>query len=76
VHQATQVINKVFLTGMDQKGVLLKGPADEIKKQIEDALRDALPGHLMVGPGCAIDAATPGENLAAASETAKGFVYD
>jgi uroporphyrinogen-III decarboxylase len=55
---------------------LLKGPADEIKKQIEDALRDALPGHLMVGPGCAIDAATPGENLAAASETAKGFVYD
>jgi uroporphyrinogen decarboxylase len=73
IHQAAQITDKIFLTGMDQNITLLTGPSAVIKKQIEDSLRDVSPGRLMIGPGCALKVNTPEQNLRTAIETVKGW---
>lgn len=73
IHQAAQITDKIFLTGVDQNGVLLNGSEDQIGSQIENSLRDAPPGKLMVGPGCAVKVNTPDENLFALSNAVKGW---
>ncbi len=73
VHQAAQVINKTFLTGVDHSITLLQGPPAMIKHQIESSLAEVPLGRLMVGPGCAAKVATPDENLIIVAETAKGW---
>jgi uroporphyrinogen decarboxylase len=73
IHQAAQITDKIFLTGIDQKGVLLNGSEDQIKRQVENSLDDAPQGRLMVGPGCALKVDTPDENLFALSNAVKGW---
>ncbi len=63
IHQATQITDKIFLTGIDQNGELLNGSEDQIRNQIESSFRDSPPGRLMIGPGCALKINTPEENL-------------
>ena len=71
IHQAAQIIDKIFLAGMDNNVTLLNGPRNEIKKQIEDSLREVPLGTLMIGPGCALKVNTPDENLQTAIDTVK-----
>lgn len=73
IHQAAQITDKIFLTGVDQKGVLLNGSEDQIKSQVENSLGDAPPARLMVSPGCAVKVNTPDENLFALSNAVKGW---
>jgi uroporphyrinogen decarboxylase len=75
IHQAAQIIDKIFLAGMDQNVTLLEGPTGIIKKQIEDSLSEVQSGRLMIGAGCALKVNTPDNNLKAAVETAKGWKY-
>ena len=75
VHQARQIFDKIFLTGLDQNGTLLKGPPDEIGRQIEESLNDAPKGRLMVGPGCALKIDTPEINIKAASEFVRNWKW-
>ncbi len=71
IHQAAQITDKIFLTGIDQNGVLINGSEDQIRSQIENSFRDSPPGRLMIGPGCAVKVNTPDENLFALSNAVK-----
>jgi uroporphyrinogen decarboxylase len=73
IHQAAQITDKIFLTGIDQNGVLLSGSEDQIRNQIESSFRDSPPGRLMIGPGCAVKVTTPDENLFALCNAVKGW---
>ncbi len=73
IHQAAQITDKIFLTGIDQNGVLLNGSEDQIKNQIENSFRDSPPGRLMIGPGCAVRVNTADENLFALRNAVKGW---
>jgi uroporphyrinogen decarboxylase len=73
IHQAAQITDKIFLTGMNQNIALQSGPPAAIKQQIDDSLREVSPGRLMVGPGCALKVNTPDRNLRVAIETVKGW---
>jgi uroporphyrinogen decarboxylase len=73
VHQAAQIIDKVFLTGIDQNNALLNGSREEIREQVEASLKDAPVGKLMVAPGCAVKVNTPDDNLIAFGDAARGW---
>jgi uroporphyrinogen decarboxylase len=73
IHQAAQIFDNIFLSGMDHNVTLLSGSPPAIKRQIETALQDAPPGKLIVGPGCAVKVKTPDNHLMAAAETVKGW---
>lgn len=73
VHQAAQIFDKIFLTGIDQNATLLSGPSNLIKEQIDSSLKDAPSGRMMAGPGCAIKANTPDANIYTAIEAVKGW---
>jgi len=76
IEQADQISDKIFLTGVDQNGPLLNGPVEEIERQVSDSLKSVPSGRLIVGPGCAVKVNTPGENLIALSEAAKGWQHE
>jgi uroporphyrinogen decarboxylase len=76
IHQAAQIFDKTFLTGVDYLQTMAKGSPGNVKKQIEDSLRDAPTGKLMIGPGCALKVNTPEENIRAAIKTAEGWKYE
>lgn len=73
IAQADQITDKIFLTGADQNGPLLKGSVDDIKKQVSESLGSVSKGRLIVGPGCAVKVNTPEENLQALSEASRGW---
>jgi uroporphyrinogen decarboxylase len=73
IHQAAQIFDKIFLTGTDHEQTLVAGPPADIKRQVEASLAEAPDGRLIVGPGCAVKAATPDDNLRAAAETARNW---
>jgi uroporphyrinogen decarboxylase len=71
IHQAAQIFDKIFLTGIDQNSTLLAGSPGEISAQIQLSLQEAPPGRLILAPGCAVKVNTPDVNLQAAVDTAK-----
>jgi len=71
IHQASQIFDKIFLTGMDHNLTLLAGPAAKIRSQIESSLNDAADGRIIIGPGCAVKVGTPDDNLQIAADAAK-----
>lgn len=73
VHQAAQIMDKIFLTGIDQNGVLLHGSPAQIREQIEISLNEAPDGRLMAAPGCAVRVNTPDDNLLAFGDAARGW---
>ena len=73
LHQAAQIMDKIFLAGVDQNGVLLNGSRDQIKQQVESSLKDVPSGRLMVAPGCAVNVNTPDDNLVAFGDAARGW---
>ncbi len=73
IEQAAQITDRIFLTGADQNGSLLNGPAEDIKKQVSDSLESVPKGRLIVGPGCAVKVNTPDENLYTLGETSRGW---
>lgn len=76
IHQAAQIFDMTFLTGVDHIQTMAKGLPGNVKKQIEDSLRDTPAGKLMIGPGCALKVNTPEENIKAAIETVEGWKYE
>lgn len=76
IHQAAQIFDMTFLAGVDHLQAMAKGSPGNVKKQIEDSLRDAPTGKLMIGPGCALKVVTPEENIKAALETVQGWKYE
>jgi uroporphyrinogen decarboxylase len=76
IHQAAQIFEKTLLTGVDHLQTMAKGSPANVKKQIEDSLRDASTSKLMIGPGCALKLGTPDENIKAAIVTVEGWKYE
>jgi len=75
IHQASQIFDKVFLTGVDHIDTLQGGSPDDVKRQIESSLEEAPRGRLMIGPGCAAKATTPDSNFKIAADTAKNWKW-
>jgi len=73
IGQAAQITEKIFLTGIDQDSVLLRGPEEAIVKQVRNSISEAPPGRLMAGPGCAFRVDTPDVNLFAYADAVKGW---
>ncbi|OGC90967.1 MAG: hypothetical protein A2W25_07765 [candidate division Zixibacteria bacterium RBG_16_53_22] len=71
IYQAGQIFDKAFLTGMDHNVTLQAGPAENIRQQINSSLDEAPVNRLIVGPGCAVKAGTPDDNLRAAVDMVK-----
>ena len=57
--------NKVVVGGVDHRGWLIKSDADEMNYFIDKLKTEYNPSKLIIGPGCAIDPATPPANLKA-----------
>ena len=73
IHQAAQICDKIFLTGMNHATTLLNGTEDLVAGQIRIALDDASQRRLMIGPSCAMKARTPESHLHAAINAVKGW---
>ena len=73
IHQASQITDKIFLTGVDHIGTLQSGSPAQIHSQIDSSLRDVPLGRLMIGPGCAVKVSTPDENLTALRASVEGW---
>jgi uroporphyrinogen decarboxylase len=62
--------NRAAVAGIDEHGIV-EMSAGDVEDQVRDARASANDRHLLIGPGCVITVATPGENLQAAVAAAK-----
>jgi uroporphyrinogen decarboxylase len=53
------------LGGVDERSTLVEGPAAEIRRQVEAAVRDTGGRGLLIGPGCSVPPEAPDANLRA-----------
>jgi uroporphyrinogen decarboxylase len=61
----TVLSNKVVVGGVDHRGWLINSDAGEMNYLIDNLKSKYNPAKLIIGPGCAIDPATPAANLKA-----------
>jgi len=54
---------KAVIGGMDEKGVLLHGPPEALRQEMERAREESNGGKWMLGPGCAIPVDVPEGHL-------------
>ena len=62
----------LLVGGLDEDKTLLEGPVSAIKAQVEDAIRQTGGRHLMIGPGCVTQIATPESHYRAAVDAVRG----
>lgn len=67
--QATEFFGRPFMGGMERKGALAHGAADEIRQEAQSLL-DAAPARFILGADCTIPGDAPWDNLRIAVETA------
>ena len=60
---------------MERLGVISKGPADAVRAAARDAL-EAGPRAMILGADCTLAASTNWDNIAAATETAHGWISE
>jgi uroporphyrinogen decarboxylase len=61
---------------IDPSGVLANGTPELVREKCREALENLMPGGgFILGPGCALPATTPDENIAALVEMAKLYPY-
>jgi len=73
IGQAAEISDKIFMTGIDQNSVLLDGPVDAIKEQVNESLSSVPLGRLIMAPGCALKVNTPDDHLFALADAVKGW---
>jgi len=58
--------DRVLVGGINDHGVIATGTPDDVRAEVEDALRQVPDGRLIVAPGCVIPVDSPDANLDAA----------
>ena len=67
--EVARMFNRPFMGGLDRKGVLATGPADAIRKEVQNVVKDA-PPRFVLAADCTVPSETPWENLRVAIQTA------
>ncbi len=67
--EARRRTGRAVMGGVEQRRVLVDGPASEIAAQVQDAIR-SVPRGLLVGPGCSVPPTAPEANLTAMRDAA------
>ena len=70
--EVARLFNRPFMGGMERKGVIAAGSAQEIKDAVRAALKDA-PERFILGADCTVPPDTSWENLRIAIETAHEY---
>ncbi|MCZ7543836.1 MAG: hypothetical protein M5R40_09990 [Anaerolineae bacterium] len=70
--QAAQRFNRPYMGGMERKGVLATGTAEQIRQAATAVLREA-PERFILGADCTVPSDTPWANLKTAIDTAHAF---
>jgi uroporphyrinogen decarboxylase len=63
--EARDRTGRAVLGGIDERTALVEGPAAEIRRQIEAAVRDTQGRGLIIGPGCSVPPEAPDAYLRA-----------
>ncbi|HLQ67103.1 MAG TPA: uroporphyrinogen decarboxylase family protein [Candidatus Limnocylindrales bacterium] len=61
---------KTLMTGISHEGAFLKGPAKAVEEEARSAVQESGGTRFILGPGCAIPAASPKEHYAIVREAA------
>lgn len=69
--EAMAKTSHALMGGVDERHALLHGVPDDVRAQVEAALRETGGRRFLLAPGCSIDPRTPSENLRAAVAAAK-----
>ena len=67
--EAARLFNRPYMGGLERKGILATGTADEIRQAVGEVLA-AAPERFILAADCTVPAETPWDNLKAAIETA------
>lgn len=70
--QAAELFKRPVMGGIDRHGVLSTGTPAEVKKAVEQVLKDA-PAQVILGANCTVRTDIPIQNLQAAIQTAHAF---
>ncbi len=70
--QASSLFGRPFMGGLERKDVIAKGSKDEVKKAVEDVLRE-IPDKFILGADCTVPSETDWENLRTAISTAHSY---
>ncbi len=65
IAEAARRTTKVFMCGMDHSTTVVEGGPQDMRREIEDAVRQAGDHPLIVGPGCSFPSDAPEANLQA-----------
>ena len=58
--------DKAVMGGVDERHALIQGSPDDVREQVQEALRQTEGRRFLLAPGCSISPQTPPENLHAA----------
>ncbi len=70
--EVSHKFGRPYMGGMDRKGVIVSGSRDEIKRAVEDVLRDA-PERFILGADCTLPGDVEWENVKTAITTAHQY---
>jgi uroporphyrinogen decarboxylase len=70
--EASTLFGRPFMGGMERKGVIATGTKDEIKKAVEDVLRE-IPDRFILGADCTVPNDTDWDNIQTAISTAHSY---
>lgn len=68
--QARRATTRALIAGVDEVGLTGRTPS-EVAAQVRQAIREAGPQGLLVGPGCAVPTETPSDLIVAAREACR-----
>ena len=70
--QVAKLFNRPFMGGLERKGVISTGSADQIRQAVLTAIQDA-PDRFILGADCTVLPNTPWDNLRLAIQTAHAY---
>lgn len=70
--EVAQLFKRPFMGGLQRKGVLATGPADDIQRAAQAVLAEA-PARFILAADCTVPAGTPWEHLKTAVDAAHGY---
>jgi len=68
--EARRLTGKAVMGGLEQRGVLVGGPPESIKSQVQDAIASTGGRGLLLAPGCSVPPRAPEVNLRTMMEAA------
>ena len=70
--EASRLFGRPYMGGLQRLGTIARGPAEEIRNEVEAVLREA-PDHFILGADCTVPSETPWENIRTAVEFAHNY---